>query len=175
MVLVALGEALVHILSQVGRNLLAELLNVGSVDGLGKAKRGLDNFGIESEEVLGNLAGTGILGVQGSDESSIFAVVVELEVDGALRENGAFELVEVAGDFRVVAGLDEAVLKHIAELEVVAFDQSEELGGAGVYVRSVDAARPEETNSGANAEVGKNGKGLDVLWKQLVRNHKYML
>lgn len=159
----ALGETLVHGLSQVSRNLAAELLNVGCVNGLGVAKRSIDNFSVESEEVLGNLAGTGVLRVQGSDEGSIVAVVVELEVDGALGKNGAVELVEVAGDFGVLPGLDETVLKHVTKLEVVALDESKELCCSGVDVRRVDSARREESNRSTDAETSKDREGFDVL------------
>ena len=55
------------------------------------------------------LARARVLRVQGSHESSLFTIVVELEVNGALGEDGAFELVEVAGDLRVVTGFDETI------------------------------------------------------------------
>lgn len=91
-------------------------------------------------------------------------------MDGALGENGAFELVEVAGDFGVLAGLDEAVFEDVAELKVFAFNEGEEFGGAGVNVRSVDSTGGEEADSGADAEAGEDGKALDVLVGVLVRS-----
>lgn len=148
--------------------MLAELVNVGTINGLGEAQGSIDNTRVESKEVLRNLAGTGVLGVERGNENRLVAVVVELEVDGALGEDGAFELVEVAGDFRVLAGLDEPVLEHVAELEVLAFDERQELGGAWVHVGRVDAAGVEETDSSADAEVGQDGEAVNVLGRMLV-------
>lgn len=85
-----------------------------------------------------------------------------------MGENGAFELVEVAGDFGVLAGLDEAVLKDVAEFEVLAFDEGEEFSGTGVDVRSVDSTGSKEANCGADAEASEDGEALDVLGGVLV-------
>ena len=148
--------------------MLAELVNVGTINGLGEAQGSIDNTRVESKEVLRNLAGTGVLGVERGNENRLVAVVVELEVDGALGEDGAFELVEVAGDFRVLAGLDEPVLEHVAELEVLAFDERQELGGAWVHVGRVDAAGVEETDSSADAEVGPDGEAVNGVGRMLV-------
>jgi hypothetical protein len=100
----------------------------------------------------------------GGDKDGLFAVVVELEVDGALGEDGALELVERAGDLRVLALADDkAVLKDVAELKVLALYESEELGGTGVHVRGIDAAWLHESESGRDAKAGQDGEGLDVL------------
>jgi hypothetical protein len=80
-----------NIQSQVGRNHGFELLDVGTIDGRREAKRSVDDILVESKEALGNLVCTRVLRVQRSDEGGTFAVVVELEVDGTLGENGALE------------------------------------------------------------------------------------
>jgi len=118
LLLLAPSHADIHVLSKVGRDSLPELLNVLSIDGVGETKGGVNDVGIQSEEALRNLVGTGVFGVQSSDEGSLLAVVVELEMDGALRKDSAFELVEGTGDFLVLSSLDEAVFEHVAELEV---------------------------------------------------------
>ena len=103
LVFLALCQADIDILSQVGRDMLAELLNVRAVDRLGEAERSVDNTGIKSEEVLGNLAGAWVLRIQRSHESGLLAIVVELEMDGSLGKDGAFELVQGASNLRVLA------------------------------------------------------------------------
>lgn len=107
--LVALGQTTINILRQIRRNHLAELLNILAIDLLGESKRSIHNILVECKEALSNLVGAWVLGVQASDKDSRFAAVVELEVDGALGEYGALELLECAGDFGVLAGGDEAV------------------------------------------------------------------
>lgn len=108
---VALGKADLHILGQIGGDHVAEVLDVLAVDLLGEPKSSVDNLIVEREEALRNLVGTWVLGVEASDENGPLAVVVELEVDGALGKHGAFELVECAGDFwAVTLADDEAVL-----------------------------------------------------------------
>jgi hypothetical protein len=132
--LVALSQADINVLRQVGRNHLAELLNVLAVDLLGESKSSVDDTSVESEETLRNLVGTRVLGVETSDEYRLFAVVVELEVDAALGKDGALVFLESASDFGVRGGGDKAVFEDVAEGEIGAFDEGEEFGGAGVDV-----------------------------------------
>lgn len=73
-------------------------------------------------------------------------------MDGALGKDGAFVLVQVTGDFRVVAGCDDVVLEDVTELEVATVDKRQELSGAWMDVRRVDAAWVEESNRGGNTE-----------------------
>lgn len=118
--LVAPSQAGINVLGQVGRNELPELLDVLAVDGVGQTKSSIEDVGVESEEVLRDLAGSGILAVERSDESGLFAVVVELEVDGALGEHGTLELVQSTGNLGVLTSFNKAVLENISELEVAA-------------------------------------------------------
>lgn len=89
-------------------------------------------------------------------------------MNGALGKDGAFELVKVAGDLRVVTGFDKTIFQDISELEVAAFDQSEKLSRTWVNMRRVDATGFEEPDSGTNAEIGENRETLNVLNKTLV-------
>lgn len=134
---VALGQADIDILRQIGWDHLAEFLDVLAVDLLGEPESGVDNTSVKSKEALSYLVCAGVLGVQGGDEDSLFAVVVELEVDGTLGEDSAFEFVQGTCDFGVLAGGDEGILEHVAEAEVGAFDKSQELSCSRVNVRRV--------------------------------------
>lgn len=156
-------EALIDAESKVGRDLAPELLDVGAVQALGEAEGGVNDVGIETEEVLGDLGSASILRVQGSDEGGRMALGVDLVVDAAHRENGALKLGEVAGDLVVCRnlGVDEAVLEDETEVDLT-IDESEELGGAGMDVRGVHTAGIEEADSGGDAEVGEDGEVLDV-------------
>lgn len=118
LVLLAPSQANIDILSKVGRDSLPELFNVLAIDGIGETKGCVNDVGIESEEILCDLAGTGVFGVQSSNKCSLVAIVVELEVNGALREDGAFKFVQSTSDLGILTGLDEAVFKDITELEV---------------------------------------------------------
>jgi hypothetical protein len=134
-----------------------------AVNGAGEPKRSINNIRVQRKESLSNLVGTRVLRVERSDESSLLAVVVELVMDAALRENSALELVQVPGDLWVLARLDKCVLEHETELEVGAFDEREEFGGAGVHVGSVDAAGVEEAEGGADSQAGEDGEVGDIL------------
>lgn len=139
----ALGQANLHALRKVGRDILAKLRDVLPINGLGESKRSVDDVRVQAEEVLGDLRGTRVLVVERRNERGRVALVVDLVVDAALREDGALELGEGAGDFGVFTGCDEAVLEDVAEVNF-AVDHGEELGGAGVDVGCVDAAGVEE-------------------------------
>lgn len=80
----ALGQAGVHSLDKVGRQSLAELVNVGAVDVVDLAESDVDNLLVLEEEVLGDLGGTWVGVVEGGDERCGLAFVVELEVDGSM-------------------------------------------------------------------------------------------
>ena len=156
-------EAVLHILSQVGGNVLAELLNVLAIDLLGKAKSSIDDVGVESKEALSDLVGTRVLGVESSNKGSLLAVVIELEMDRSLWEYSSLELVQSAGNLGVLSSSDKPVLKDITELEVGAFYKCEKLGSPWVNMRSVDATGLHEAKSSADAKSSKDGEGLDVL------------
>ena len=100
-------------------------------------------------------ARAGIFVAQGRDEDRRFAVVVELEVDGALGEDGTLEL----GEGRVLLH-GEAVLEDEAGLDVGPVCQDEELGGTGVDVGRVQAASVQEADCGGDAGANERGEGV---------------
>jgi hypothetical protein len=153
---VALGEALVDADSQVGGDGSAELLDVLAIEGAGEAEGGVDDVLVEAEEVLGDLAGTGVGLVEGRDEGGRLAVVVDLVVDGADGEDGALELLQRRRNLH-----GEAVLEDEAGIDG-ALDDSEELSGARVGVRGVDAAGSEEGDGRGDIEIGQDGEVGDV-------------
>jgi hypothetical protein len=131
-------QALLHTKGEVGWDHLLELVDVLAINGVGEAERSFDDIVIQSEEVLGDLAGTRVVAVETGDEAGRLAGGVVLEVDAALREDSALEGTEGGVEFG-----GQAVLKHEARLDEAAGD-GEELSGARVDVRGVHAARVEE-------------------------------
>ena len=95
-------------------NRTLERSKVVRIDLLREAKSRINDGRIDVEEVLSDLAGTGILVAEARDERSRLAVVVELEVDASLREDSALEL----GESGVLLN-GEAVLEDKTCLEVV--------------------------------------------------------
>ena len=143
----ALRQADIHALRNVGRNIAAELLNVLAINRLGEAQRRVHNVRVQAEEVLGDLGGSGVLAVERSNEDRGLALVVDLIVDAALREDGALELGEGAGDLGVLARGDEAVLEDVAEVYLALHD-GKELRGARVNMGCVDSAGIKEAQGG---------------------------
>jgi len=124
---------------------------VVGVDLCGEAQSGVNDGRVDAEEVLGDLAGTGILVAEARDEASGIAVVVELEVDASLREDGTLEL----GQSGVLLH-NEVVLEDETGLEVVAFDEGQELARARVDMGSIKATGVHEANG--CGEVGPNDR-----------------
>lgn len=147
----AASLARVHGENKVRRQVGAELVDVARVDVVLVAECDVDDVVGQGEEVLRDLAGTGVGAVQDGGEDGALASRVELEVDAALRENGRFELVQgrVEGERESVdlfrRGGEEAVLEHEADFEL-AFDDSEEFGCAWVDVGRIHAAGLDESN-----------------------------
>lgn len=135
-------QANIHILRQIGRDHLPELFEIILVDFPGQRapKSSIQHLGVEREEALGSLIGPGIMMVQGGDEARLVAVVVELEVDTALGEDGAFESGKHAFDGRVVGRRYKPVLENVAEAQVGAGDEGQEFAGPWVDVGCVDAS-----------------------------------
>jgi hypothetical protein len=131
-------QAPLHIARQISRQVLSKVLDILSINRTAipvslfpfyldeylrrEPERSINNIGVQRKQRLRDLVGTRVLAVQGSDEGRVVAVVVELVVHGALREDSAFEFVERACDFGVGAGRDEVVFEDEAEFEVGAFD-----------------------------------------------------
>lgn len=113
---VTLRKTNINILGQVSGNVLAEYLNILSVNLSRESKCSIDDTSIEAVEALCYLVRAGVVTVECGNKSSFFAIVVKLKVDRALGKDSAFELVEIAGDLRVAACFDETVLKYVAEL-----------------------------------------------------------
>jgi hypothetical protein len=167
--LVALVEADLHILGQIGGDHVAELCDVLAVDLLRESKGSVDDLVVEREEALCDLVGTRVLRVEASDEYSRITVIIKLEVDGTLGEHCALKEVELAGDLWAVSlANDETVLEDVAEADVLSTDDGEELGSTRVYVRCVDTAGLHEAESGRYSEASEDRESLDVLYSMLV-------
>lgn len=126
-------QALVNSLSNVRGNALAESLNILAIESLREAKSSVDDSTVQAEEVLGNLGGTRVLGVQGCNEGGGLTLGVKLVVDGAHGENGTLELLKVSADFGVVACFNKAIFEDIAKLDF-ALNDGKEFGSARVDV-----------------------------------------
>ena len=159
---VAFLQARINAERNVGRDLLAESIDILSIKRLRETEGSINNICIQAEKVLGNLAGTRIVRVERSDEGGGLAVGVNLVVDGTHWEDGALELGEFSGDFGVLAGFYEAVFQDVAEFDG-ALDDGEEFGGARVHVWGVHAAGVEEAERSGDTETGENGEGFNVL------------
>lgn len=85
-------------------------------------------------------------------------------MDRALREDSAFELLESASNLGVVLARDQTVLKDVAELDILAIDDSQELGGTWMDVWCVYAAWLQEAEGGGNAESSEDREAVDVLY-----------
>lgn len=94
-----------------------------------------------------------ILGAQGSHEDRLFAIVIELIVDGAFGKDGSLELFQGTRDFRTLASFDETILKNVTKGQVFAVDKCQELSRAGMYMGGVDAAGFQKAESRRNAQV----------------------
>ena len=135
------------------RNRSLECRKVAAVDLGGEPERRIDDRGVNGEEVLRNRARAGVLAAQARDEDGRLAVVVELEVDAALGEDGPLELAE-----RRVLLHGEGVFEHEARLDVGALRQDEEFGRARVDVWRVESTRVHEANGGGEAGANHGGK-----------------
>ena len=133
-------RASLHSLDEIRGQSIPELINIAAIDFPGAAKRDVNNVFVQEEEVLRNARSAWVIGVQASDESGWMASRVELIVDGALREDGAFEGVEHdlhLGCLGTGIGVwQEGVLKHHTGLDL-ALDDGEPFGSARVDVRGV--------------------------------------
>lgn len=136
----ALVQASINAESNVGRNHVAEALNVLSVNGLDSTKSSRNNVPVQAEEVLGNLVHTGVDIVEAGDEDSILAVGVELLVNGSLGEDG-----HLPGIHGVLNGSGTVLNDKVGH--EAALDDDVELGGSVVDVSSVHATRTEESDS----------------------------
>lgn len=145
----ALLEAGVDALCDVGRNVLAEALNVLAVKRSDAAQSGADHSRVEAEEGLGNLLNAGVRIIEASYKDGLVAVRVELLVNGALREDGHLVERESVGD------RGEAVLDHKVG-DKATLDDNVELGGPVVDVSRIHAARSEEAHSHSAAVSDKS-------------------
>jgi hypothetical protein len=148
-------KALLDTLGEVVRDEVAEGLKVGTRDHAHTTEGGGDNVGLEVEEVLGDLANTGVGVGEGGDEGGGSAVGVVLLVDGTLGEDGHLE-----GVHGVATGSDGVLLDEVGD--EAALDDNVELSTTGVDVGSVHAARLNEGDShgDAVADEGREGAGV---------------
>lgn len=151
---VAALQALLDTLGDGDGDVGLELGEVAGVDLLGEAEGGVDDGRVDvDEEVLGDGAGTGVLGVEAGDANGRLAVEVLLEVDRALGEDGTLEL----GQGRVELGR-QTILQDEAGQHRGLGDQGEELGRVRVDVRGVKTAGVEEDTGSRNAQVSEDGE-----------------
>jgi len=120
-----------------------ELRKVVGINLFGETESGINNGRVQCEEVLRNAAGSRVLGVESADADLRRAFEVLLEVDAALREDGALELCQGGVELG-----SQAVLEHEASLDVPVGGDGEEFRGARVDVGSVQATRVEEEHRG---------------------------
>jgi len=155
---VASDQAFLNTLGQSDRDGLLEVGEVVLVDLLGEAESSIDDVtaGVD-EEVLGDGAGTGVLGVETGDGDRRVAVEVLLPVDAALGEGGTLEERQAGA----LLG-DEAVLSDEAGGDVGVGDDGEELGGIWVDVRGVKTAGLEKDAGGGDAQTGQEREVLAV-------------
>jgi len=116
-----------------------ELSKVAGINLLGEAEGGIDDSWVQSEEVLGDAARTWVLGVESADADLRGALEVLLEMDAALREDGALELSQGGVELG-----DQAVLKNETGLDASWGGDGEEFRGARVDMGGVEATWVEE-------------------------------
>ena len=115
------------------------------------------NARINVEEILCDAAQSWILVAESCHEYSGLAVVVELEMDAALGQDGALELVQGRAHLR-----GQAVLEDKSRPDIASLDDGEEFGGAVVDMRGVHAAGVQEPGRHCQAKINEGGKGLAV-------------
>ena len=143
----ASDQALFHTLGERSGDVGLEGLEVVGVDLVGETQGGIDNLRVNvDKEALSERAGTGILAVETREGHGGLAVEVLLEVDGALREDGALILSQCGVEFG-----GQWVLQHETRQDVAVGRNSQELGGSRVDVGGVEAAGLEEDAGKRNA------------------------
>lgn len=148
----ASDQALLNTLGQAQGDVLLELSEVAAVNLLGESQGGVDDIRIQVDnEVLGDRAGTGVLGVQAGDRNRRLAVQVLLEVNATLGKDCALKLGQGGVEFR-----GQSVLQHETAEDVAVGDNGEELGSARVDVRRVQAAGLEEDARSGDTEAGQD-------------------
>lgn len=105
----------IHVLRQIGWNSRPKLLDILPINLLGEPQRRIQDLAPEGKKPLRNLTRARILTIQARHERRRRTVVVELKMDAALWENGAFECIQDARDGRVLARAHEPIFKHVAE------------------------------------------------------------
>lgn len=134
----ALLKALLDTESNVDGDGIAHSIDVLAGNDL--AKSGRDDVVAESKGLIGDLAGTKVLGGEGGDEGGGLAVWVELGVDGADVEGGHHVGSELgADDASLAIGIQDTVLGHHLGDETTGSNDLE-LGGARMDVEGVHAA-----------------------------------
>lgn len=152
---VALVQARINAQRNVLGDVLPEGLNVLAVQGRDAAERRLHDIRAEGEEVLRNLRHTRVGVVEARDEDGALAVRVELLVDASRGEDG--HLVQGEGVLNGARAVLHDKVGHQAAL-----DDNVQLGRARMHMRSVHAARPQETNRHGGAVADERGKRLCV-------------
>ena len=147
-----LGQTAIDTLRNIGRDQRAESIDISSINSDFSTSATLDDLILQSEELLSDLSNTWILRWEGCDENGVSAVGVEFGVYSSLREDSHLELVES------VVEMSGAVLGNDGG-EKTAFDNEIQFCGAGMDVRSVEAAGTEESDCDSSALPNESREG----------------
>jgi len=127
-----------------------ELRKVAGINLFGEAESGINNGRVQSEEVLGDAAGTWVLGVESTDTDLRSAFKVLLEMDAALGEDGTLELgqggVELGG---------QPIFQNETGLDATRGGDGEEFGCTRMDVRGVKATAVEEEHRSGETEISE--------------------
>ena len=147
------------------RDRRSKLCDIHAVDLPGEPEIGLDDVGVEVEEVLRDAAETRVVAVEASDEGRGLAVVVELVVHAAHGEDGALVLGQRVAELHArailhdEAGLDDAAVGDGCD--------GKDLRRPWVDMRRVHSTGVHEAHGEGDAQVGEDGKfgavGEDAL------------
>jgi len=151
----ALGEALFNTDGNVGWDQVPELVNITTINDDVSTDSSGDDVAWESEEVVGDLGGTEIFGVETSDEDCLTAVWVELLMDGTLWEDVHLEGADI--------GVDDtgAVLEDDGGVQV-ANNWDVQLGTTRMGVWGIETAWAEEAHSHTGTGTDQSWEGLSV-------------
>lgn len=122
---------------------------------MGESEGSVDDRAIQHEEVGRDIAASGVITTEGSDEYGGLAGGVLLVVDAALGEDGALVLADDGLDLGVEAVLeDEPGVEDTLECD-------EDLAGAGMGMGDVETAGLDHGDGRGDAETGESRPVLD--------------
>lgn len=148
-------QASLHTQSNIGRDQLPELFDIFALKGEIVLCGCLHDLLIKSEEGLCDLLNAWILARETGNKDGVFAIGVELGMQGALRGDG-----HLLRPKRVVNG-SSFILKGELRLQCT-LDHDIDLRAAWICVRSVEAARTEESYSHGDAGADQTREGFTI-------------